>query len=484
MIYAIEIPSQISSDVLALIPAQWARKHGIFPIKYCHREKEITILKKNGLQEEIKAAIAFHLPYRIRWQAISGNVIERLIETYYSNSGKKLESATQRDPFSEKSHQVVEMVEFFLKKAVEARASDLHFESMQEGLKVRMRIDGALIEELVEKKMEKGIIARIKVLANLDIMEMRRPQDGRFQRVLNGKKMDFRVSTLPTFHGESVVLRVLDKTPFVSESSSVVIPSKIRNELASIANSNSGLFLVTGPTGSGKTTTLYVTLRTINSPNLKINTIEDPVEYELDGIVQSEVNPAIDFTFASILRSVLRHDPDKIMIGEIRDAETAKIAVQAALTGHLVMSTLHTNDAPSTIIRLMDLGIEAYKIASTLKAVLSQRLLRQLCPECKQIYTPHPQLLINNPCNSTTSLCKATGCNKCNHTGYNGRKVIFELIKMNPHIQSLISKRAPLHELKDYLKSTQHQTLFDVARQFLAQGIISYDDLIKNIPLS
>ena len=340
---------------------------------------------------------------------------------------------------------IIRLVNSVLFQAVRQRASDIHFESFERGLVVRYRIDGVLYPVLTPpKRLQASIIARIKIMAGLNIAEKRLPQDGRFAIRTAGKDIDLRVSVLPTSHGERVVLRLLEKENRLLNLSEMGFSGDRLSAIHQLIQLTHGIILVTGPTGSGKTTTLYAALSHINSPDKNIITVEDPVEYQLVGIGQMQVNPKINLSFAAGLRSILRQDPDVIMIGEIRDRETAEIAIHASLTGHLVFSTLHTNDAASAATRLIDMGIEPFLVASSVVAVLAQRLLRKICPDCKTPYKPSVDELdrLDLPPETSTTLYRGAGCAACSQTGYRGRTGIFELMVLDDEVRRLIGTKA------------------------------------------
>src|SRR3989475_25317 len=348
---------------------------------------------------------------------------------------------------------IIRFVDLILYQAIQDRASDIHFEPFENEFKIRYRVDGALYEmSPPPRHLALPVISRVKVMANMNIAERRLPQDGRIQKNIAGRHVDLRVSTLPTQFGESVVLRVLDRSTVNLDLEMLGMPEYVHNYILEIINCPNGIFIATGPTGSGKTTTLYSCLRKINTIDSKLLTAEEPIEYDLEGIVQVPVNEAIGLTFARVLRAFLRQDPDRIMLGETRDLETAQIAIQASLTGHLVFTTLHTNDAPGAITRLIDMGVEPFLISATLAAVLGQRLLRSICPNCRAAYTPNASLL------AQIELAKkdigdrkffyGKGCDSCNNTGYKGRKGIYELMKITDPLRELVNERAPTVVLK------------------------------------
>ncbi len=345
---------------------------------------------------------------------------------------------------------VIRLVNHFISQALEVKASDIHFEPFRDSLKVRFRIDGVLHDiETIAKRLQPAITSRIKLMGKMNIAEMRLPQDGRIKVKDGNREIDIRVSTLPTLFGESIVLRLLNRDEVKLELESLGFPQDIMGTFEDLIQRPYGMMLVTGPTGSGKTTTLYAVMNRINAPDKKIVTVEDPVEYQLDGINQIQVKPEINLSFASALRSILRQDPDVILIGEIRDSETAEIAVQSALTGHMVFSTLHTNDAASAVTRLQEMGVESYLLASSLLAVMAQRLVRKICPHCKEEYHMSPELFkqvsealgldVEGP---PPKIWRGKGCQHCANTGYSGRTAIFELLTVNDPVRKKILEGA------------------------------------------
>src|SRR6202140_4718267 len=349
---------------------------------------------------------------------------------------------------------VIRLVGLLITNALEARASDIHIEPFENRLIVRYRIDGVLHEvESPPRRLSAAVISRIKIMANLDIAERRLPQDGRIRLRVHGKEIDLRVSTVPTMHGESVVMRILDKGGVALDFKRLGFEDDTLKGFLDVLMEPHGILLVTGPTGSGKTTTLYTALDRLNKPDVKILTVEDPVEYQMPGINQIQVKPQIDLTFANALRSIVRQDPDVIMIGEIRDLETAQIAVQSALTGHLVLSTVHTNDAPSTVNRLLDMGVEDYLLTPTVIGILAQRLVRTLCPNCKEAYVALPELVeemgLRKFANSEAiKLYHEKGCRECAQTGYIGRISIMEMLPMTDPLRSLVMRHATSTDLR------------------------------------
>ncbi|HEY0721309.1 MAG TPA: type II secretion system ATPase GspE [Gammaproteobacteria bacterium] len=376
---------------------------------------------------------------------------------------------------------VIRLVNLLIERAVEAGASDVHVEPFQNRLKVRYRIDGILQEqEEPPQRLSAAVISRLKIMARLDIAERRLPQDGRIQLHSQGREIDLRISTVPTMHGESVVIRLLRKEGAQLDFQELGFATDSLAQFQGLLERPHGILLVTGPTGSGKTTTLYAALRTLNDPTRKILTVEDPVEYELEGVNQLQVKPAIGLDFARALRSLLRQDPDVIMIGEMRDTETARIAVQSAMTGHLVLSTLHTNDAVSSITRLLDMGIEAYLVTSTLNGALAQRLVRRLCPHCREAYAVTPELAheVRLPPDAS-HLYRAVGCEQCGGSGYHGRVAIIEILAITDAIRALILRHADAHEIAAAAVTQGMRTMYQDGLAKAQAGMTSLDEVLR-----
>ncbi|HEY5365273.1 MAG TPA: type II secretion system ATPase GspE [Casimicrobiaceae bacterium] len=409
---------------------------------------------------------------------IFGDLEQRVDEIAFDADVQQLKDLASEAP-------VIRLVALLITNALEARASDIHIEPFENRLTVRYRIDGVLHEiESPPKRLSAAVISRVKILANLDIAERRLPQDGRIRLRIQGKEIDLRVSTVPTMHGESVVMRILDKggvqldfhkLGFMDDTLDVFMKSLLQPN---------GILLVTGPTGSGKTTTLYTALDRINNPDIKILTVEDPVEYQMAGINQIQVKPQIDLTFANALRSIVRQDPDVIMIGEIRDLETAQIAVQSALTGHLVLSTVHTNDAPSTVNRLLDMGVEDYLLTSTIVGIEAQRLVRTLCPHCKEPYRALPEMvgqmgLARFAGTSDVTLYHAKGCASCSNTGYMGRLCIIEVMTMTDALRTLMMKHANATEIKVQAMKDGMLTMYEDGLRKAVRGLTTIEEVLR-----
>jgi type IV pilus assembly protein PilB len=380
---------------------------------------------------------------------------------------------------------IIDLVDLVVKSAIRSKASDVHVEPMEKGVLIRHRLDGLLKEVMdLPKWVHEGLIARLKIMAGMDIAEKRLPQDGRLRSTSeDGTEVDFRVSTLRTLFGEKVVMRVLDHRKGVPALEEIGMSATGLEETRGFLKHQHGMILVVGPTGSGKTTTLCAALGTVRSERTNIITIEDPIEYQISGVNQTQINEKIKLTFASALRSILRQDPDVILVGEVRDAETARIAMQAAQTGHLVLSTLHTDDAPSCVTRLMDLGTEAYVVASALVGVIAQRLVRRLCPHCRRQFTPPPDTLraLNIAENDAASIpfYKAVGCDQCNHTGYRGRIGIYEVMPITEKLRRLISSRAPEDQIRDAALGGGMVSLGEDGLAKVKQGVTTPEELLR-----
>lgn len=379
----------------------------------------------------------------------------------------------------------IKLVNMILSQAVRAGASDIHIEPYKDILRVRFRLDGVLYDKhSVDKRFHAALVSRIKIMAKLNIAERRLPQDGRIALTLGGRQVDLRVSCLPTALGERIVMRLLEKSNKILDMAELGLTDENLRRMQRLVNISHGIILVTGPTGSGKTTSLYAVLNHINSPDKNILTIEDPVEYQLNGIGQIQVNSKIGLTFASGLRSIVRQDPDVVLIGEIRDDETAEIAIQAALTGHLVFSTLHTNDAPSAVTRLIDMGVEPFLLSSVLRAVAAQRLVRRLCPDCKEAYTPTEEQLVVE-CGKFAddfrghTLYRPVGCDKCMGTGYRGRMAIYEIMELSEAAKSLVLNTADSNQIRSQAKLDGMETLTENGCAKAKLGLTTLSEVLR-----
>ncbi len=462
-------------------------------------EELLVIAMADALDEFSIQAIQLACNKKLEIKISTTTSIENALERIYGDGNSKFadivdEIETDDETYSESIERlkdlageapIIRLVSLMINQAIDSRASDIHIEPFENRLKLRYRIDGVLQEaEAPPVKSTAAIISRIKIMAKMNIAEHRLPQDGRIQLRTQGKLIDLRVSTVPTLHGESVVLRILDKQQVTLDFDTLGFSSDIKNKFLETLKLSHGIVLVTGPTGSGKTTTLYTALQELNTPDKKILTVEDPVEYQLEGINQIQVKPKIGLNFADALRSIVRQDPDIIMIGEMRDLETASISVQSALTGHLVFSTLHTNDAGSSVTRLLDMGVEDYLLTSTLNGILSQRLIRKLCLHCRESYTPLPELVdelgLHALSESTElTLYKAIGCEHCKETGYRGRSVIIEFLTLSEEIRRLILSHADGSRIQAAAIEAGMRTMqIDGIRKSL-QGISTIEEIMR-----
>ncbi|SDU20998.1 type IV pilus assembly protein PilB [Verrucomicrobium sp. GAS474] len=452
---------QFTPDLLERITPQAARLHGALPVYY--GEGVLYVALVNPIDSQIVENLRFAVGGEMQVLVAPIAEVQEKIDQYYGAQNAELDDLLSElsgvdlpgEGNGEKlalegaaAGPIIKFVNTVLAQAIKARASDIHFEPFEYDFKIRYRVDGALYEmSPPPKSLAIPITSRIKVMANLNIAERRVPQDGRIQSVIGGKPVDLRVSCLPTQFGESVVLRVLDRSAVNLDLEALNLPPYIYTYICEAIEKPNGIFIVTGPTGSGKTTTLYSCLRRINSIETKILTVEDPVEYEMEGVMQVPANEGIGLNFARVLRAFLRQDPDKIMVGETRDLETAQIAIQASLTGHLVLTTLHTNDAPGAVTRLIDMGVEPFLIASALEGVLAQRLVRKICKNCRTPYEPSETVLAQFGLSAhevgDKNFYYGAGCDQCNQTGYKGRKGIYELLDISEPIRDLINQRAP-----------------------------------------
>jgi len=470
------IPSRLANNTLTVIMSNPLDFYTIDAIRLA-TNVEVHVLA--GRENEILEAIE-------RSYGAGATSMEKIIEdteTVPEYRGEDEENVDHlRDMASEGP--VIRLVNLIITRAIELRASDIHFEPYEEQFRVRYRIDGVLHDvESPPKRLQSAIVSRVKIMAKLNIAERRLPQDGRIMLRVKGKEIDFRVSSIPTIHGESIVLRILDKSSIVLDIERLGFPEDTMDGFKDLIHRPHGIILVTGPTGSGKTTTLYCALEKINSPDKKIITVEDPVEYQLRGINQIQVKPAIGLTFANSLRSIVRQDPDVILIGEIRDAETAEIAIHSALTGHLVLTTLHTNDAPSAITRLIDMGTEDYLLSSTVIGILAQRLVRVACPFCREPYSPSPAVLKEMKLNSSDlaglKISEVKGCEKCSNTGYWGRTGIYEFLKMTDDVQRLILGKKDSNIIKEAARKNGLRTLREDGWLKVKQGVTTISEVLR-----
>ncbi len=490
---------EIAPEILGLIPSGLARLHGALPIEMSGNILYVALV--DPLDNRAAEDLRFALGKEIHVIVSPTEQIEDQIKRYYGTDTASMEEILKQlgqvgellqlredDGAAVEAEAnatpIIRFVDLILYQAIQDRASDIHFEPFENEFKIRYRVDGALYEmSPPPRHLALPVISRVKVMANMNIAERRLPQDGRIQKNIAGRSVDLRVSTLPTQFGESLVLRVLDRTTVNLDLEALGMPDYIHDFLLEVIHRPNGIFIATGPTGSGKTTTLYSCLRKINTIDSKLLTAEEPVEYDLEGIVQVPVNEAIGLTFARILRSFLRQDPDRIMVGETRDLETAQIAIQASLTGHLVFTTLHTNDAPGAVTRLIDMGVEPFLVSSTLEAVLGQRLLRSICPKCRTAYQPNEALLAELNTSrrdiGEKQFYYGKGCDACNNTGYKGRKGIYELLQISDPIRELINERAPTVTLKQKAIELGMVTLRQDGLRSIFAGDTTIEEVLK-----
>jgi general secretion pathway protein E len=375
---------------------------------------------------------------------------------------------------------IVKLVNMLITRAVESRTSDIHIEPFENSMKVRYRIDGALNDiESLPKRIQPAVISRIKIMSRMNIAERRLPQDGRIKLRVSGRDIDLRVSTIPTIYGESIVMRILDRGSALIVLDHLGFPEAAQREYEKLIHTPYGMILVTGPTGSGKTTTLYASLNNINSVDKKIITVEDPIEYQIDGINQIQVKPKIGLSFANGLRHIVRQDPDVIMVGEIRDIETAEISIHSALTGHLVFSTLHTNDAPGAVTRLLDMGIEGFLVSSSLIGVLAQRLVRVICPVCKEPFKPQQELVDNLEFLKGSQTYHGKGCDECRHTGYKGRTGIFEFMRINAEMRQLILEKANSDIIRKKAVANGMKVLRESGWELVREGVTTIEEVMR-----
>src|SRR3954465_10032561 len=492
---------EIPPGVIKLIPSGLARLHRALPIEMTRNSLRVALV--DPLDPRAAEDLRFALGKDIEVVVSPTHQIEERIKHYYGTETSSMEEILQQLGDAGELLQVrgddaagseveaeanatpiIRFVDLILHQAIQDRASDIHFEPFEHEFKIRYRVDGALYEMAPPPRhLALPVISRVKVMANMNIAERRLPQDGRIQKNIAGRMVDLRVSTLPTQFGESVVLRVLDRSTVNLDLEALGMPDYIREYIIDVINRPNGIFIVTGPTGSGKTTTLYSCLRKINTIDSKLLTAEEPVEYDLEGVVQVPVNDAIGLNFARILRAFLRQDPDRIMVGETRDLETAQISVQASLTGHLVFTTLHTNDAPGAVTRLVDMGVEPFLISSSLEGVLGQRLIRKICPSCKTPYEPNEivlsQLGLSPHEIGDKNFYYGTGCEKCNNNGYRGRKGIYELLNMNDPLREMINQRVPSVVLKQKAIELGMSTLREDGLRCIYDGETTIEEVLK-----
>ncbi len=499
-VLAPEMKEQISETM--------AQMYRIIPIK--REDDELTIATCDPQNLSIQDELRTFLGLTVRIVVATEREIVRCLEKFYDAGGDSVErlivdmesdedlikmtqkSMAQKDTFDltnaealADSAPVRKLLNMILLLAIKDHASDIHFEPFEDEFRIRIKADGVLYEMVPPPRhLAFAITTRIKVMADLDIAERRMPQDGRIQLSVGGHPIDLRVSVLPTMFGESVVMRILDRSVVSLDLNKVGLDAKTMKDFRTVIHKPNGIVLVTGPTGSGKTTTLYSALSELNSIEDKLITTEDPVEYDIDGIIQVPIDASIDVTFAKALRAILRQDPDRILVGEIRDIETAEIAIQASLTGHMVFSTLHTNDAPSTISRLKDMGVPTFMIAATVEAILAQRLVRRICSQCRDEFDPGDNILMEleikrENLTPDQKFYRGKGCDLCNNTGYKGRVGLFELMIMNDDLRDMVLGNVSVDELREAARGFGMVSLRDAGTAFMFQGVTTPDEVIR-----
>lgn len=487
--------------LLKLIPEEVARKYQVLPLSLKLNYLTVALsvpgdlilldnLRKiTGFYINPKIAIKSDLLLAIQKFYGEGGLLKSAVDASYKTEDEEVvvQEETAEESLgldniiaSTEKAPVIRLTDLLIRQAIKERASDIHIEPFHDRIKIRYRIDGVLHDvPSPAKSMALPLISRLKIISKLDISERRLPQDGNFRATIDNRDIDFRVSTIPTIHGEKMVMRILDRSNLSIDLSKFGFDDEELTLYRKAIHKPYGMILITGPTGSGKTTTLYGALNELNDADKNITTVEDPVEYQIAGINQVQVKPSIGLTFAAGLRAFLRQDPDIMLVGEIRDLETAQVCVKAAMTGHLVFSTLHTNDAPSAINRLIDIGVEPFLVISSLIMVAAQRLVRTLCPKCKEAYKPNPTLLPKNFKPASGQLYKAHGCAECAMTGYRGRAAIFELMMMNDRIEQLVARKAPLLEIREEARKTGMRTLEESGYRKVNAGETSLEEIIR-----
>jgi len=495
----------IPPDVVEKVPAQMAKTYHIVPIEYNREQNELTVALDSPDNFRATDDLSTLMGFKVTAKITDRDMLESALTKYYETQDENINELIdeiQGDSFLaefegrnqsidldelkelSESNPVKKLLNLVLLQAIRDKASDIHFEPFENEYKMRYRIDGVLYEMVPPPKyIAAALSSRIKVMANLDIAERRLPQDGRISLTVENNPIDLRVSVLPTMFGESVVLRVLDRSQAMFDLGALGLRPDAQETIRQLIHKPNGIIIVTGPTGCGKTTTLYSALHELNDIGTKIITTEDPIEYDIDGIIQVQMKPAIGLVFARCLRSILRQDPDIILVGEIRDLETAEISAQASLTGHIVFTTLHTTDAPSSIARLLDLGVEPFLLTATIEGIVSQRLVRKICENCKTAFEPSEAQLMELQLTPDDIKGKkfyyGRGCSKCNSTGYRGRTGIFELMVFNDEIRDLIMNQASTAVLRSAGQKAGMRLLRDNGLEAIYDGITTIDEVVK-----
>jgi len=495
---------ELDEETLAALPAETAQAYQVVPIEYLKDSRRLKVAMKTPDNFRAVDDLRLLMGFKVEACVADPAKVEALIKQHYSKSesvtdvvsdlasDEKFAALQGRgdsidlDAVLEvaEDNKVIKLLNLVLLQAIKDRASDIHFEPFEDEFKMRYRIDGVLYEMVPPPAyLGPAIVSRVKVMASLDIAERRLPQDGRVELVVAGNPVDLRVAVLPTMHGESVVMRVLDRSNVELSLDRVGLREKDLEVVESLIHRPNGIVIVTGPTGSGKTTTLYAALASLNNVDVKILTAEDPVEYDIDGLCQCQINPDAGLTFAKALRSFLRQDPDIILVGEIRDLETAEIAVQASLTGHLVFSTLHTNDAPSSIVRLIDLGLEKFLLTATIEGIVAQRLVRTICKKCKEEYTPSEEQLMELSLKPEDvkgrTFFRGKGCDNCHGSGYKGRLGIFEILVMDDDLRDMVMNDESIGAIKAAARRKGMGSLRESGLVAIYEGQTTIDEVVR-----
>ncbi len=496
---------EISVEAIEALPAETATTYEVVPLDFDKSARLITIAMKTPDNFRAVDDLQLLMGFKVDAVVAPAAQIDRLLASRYGGESTSMSNimaelgdsdalsalagrgeSIDLDELTQaaEDNKVVRLVNLVLLQAIKDKASDIHFEPFENEFKMRYRIDGVLYEMIPPPPhLALPIISRIKVMADLDIAERRLPQDGRIELSVHNNPVDLRVSVLPTMFGESVVMRVLDRSNVQLSLDKIGLRDDELIEVRALIKKPNGIIVVTGPTGCGKTTTLYAALNELNQPTTKILTAEDPVEYDIDGLIQCQINTDQGLTFARLLRSFLRQDPDIILVGEIRDLETAQIAVQASLTGHLVFSTLHTNDAPSAILRLLDLGVEAFLLTATIEAIVAQRLARRICLKCKEEYVPTEEVLMELQLHRAEvegrTFFRGRGCEGCNHTGYRGRMAFFEIMPMSDNLRTLVASRISTNVIRAEALKEGMRSLRDAGLLAIYEGQTTIDEIVR-----
>lgn len=492
--------TNVPPNVLEIVPETMAEIYKIMPISL--KDNVLTVAMADPQNVAALDDLRNFLGHEVRGAVSSQSDVEEAISRYYSDREETIEDVIG-DLTTDEDHEaairgydlaseeelsdaapIKKLLNMVILLAIRDQASDIHLEPFEDEFKIRVRADGVLYEMVPPPRhLANAIVSRVKVMSDLDIAERRLPQDGRIELNVGGNQVDLRVSVLPTLFGEAVVMRVLDRTVVALDLNKIGMDPSILTRFRNLIKAPNGILLVTGPTGSGKTTTLYSALNELNDVETKIITSEDPIEYDIEGIVQVPVNPDVGVTFANVLRAILRHDPDKILVGEIRDYETGEIAVQSALTGHLVFSTLHTNDAPTAITRLRDMGVPAFLITATVEAILAQRLVRRICTECRTEFDPSDELLLELQLPLDTArkykFYYGKGCARCNNTGYKGRIGLYELLTVTDEIRDAVASEQSADEIRDVARSQGMTTLREAGLKLIFDGKTTIDEVVR-----